>query len=95
MTAVAPWLEWTGLKEIETVPVMAAGKTALLITGDADRNKTMCVPGGGFATVKIELPANWDELMTAAGYRPLKEFYLQSGLTPAAQPQQFRQYRRR
>ena len=95
VTATVPWLEWTGLKEMETVPVMAAGKTALLITGDADRNKTMCVPGGGFATVKIELPANWDELMTAAGYRPLKEFYLHSGLTPAAQPQQFRQYRRR
>ncbi|MBE6399039.1 MAG: hypothetical protein E7041_02730 [Lentisphaerae bacterium] len=92
-TATPPWLAWTGLKEMETVPVMTAGKTALLITGDADRNKTMCVPGGGFATVKIQLPDNWDELMQAAGYRPLKEFYLHSTLTPAATPQQFRHYR--
>ena len=49
--------------------------------------------GGGFATVKIQLPDNWDELMQAAGYRPLKEFYLHSTLTPAATPQQFRHYR--
>ncbi len=80
---------------MDTVPVMVAGKTALIITGDANRNKTMCVPGGGFATEKIELPKNWDKLMEAAGYQPLRNFYLDSDLTPSAEPQQFRNYRRR
>ncbi len=94
-TAVPPWLAWTGLERAETVPVMIAGKTAILITGDASRNKTMCVPGGGFASVKIELPKDWDKLMEAAGYQPLKSFYLKSDLTPSARPQQYRNYRRR
>jgi len=74
--------------------VMLPGKTALLITGDENRNKTMCVPGGGFATVKIELPKNWDALMAAAGYRPLAEFRLSSDLKPLDKPQQYRNYRR-
>ena len=30
--------------------------------------------GGGYSTVKINLPANWDELMTAKGYRPLSTY---------------------
>ena len=94
-TPVPPWLAWTGKERMDTVPVMVAGKTALIITGDANRNKTMCVPGGGFASVKIELPKNWDKLMEAAGYQPLKNFYLESELTPAARPQQFRNYRPR
>ena len=94
ITVTPPWLTWTGAKNIETVPVMQSGKTAILITGDANRNKTMCVPGGGFTSVKIELPANWDELMAKAGYQPLKSFYLQSDLTPSKQPQQFKNYRR-
>ena len=74
---------------------MMAGKTAMIITGDASRNKTMCVPGGGFASVKIELPKNWDKLMETAGYQPLSSFCLQSDLTPASRPQQFRNYRQR
>ena len=93
-TPAPPWLAWTGREKIDTVPVMAAGKTALIITGDPSRNKTMCVPGGGFVSVKIELPKNWDRLMEAAGYPPLKEFYLESGLSPSARPQQFRHYRK-
>ena len=94
-TAVPPWLAWTGKEKMDTVPVMVAGKTAMIITGDANRNKTMCVPGGGFASVKIELPKNWDNLMEAAGYQPLSSFYLNSALTPSSKPQQFRNYRRR
>ena len=74
---------------------MQQGKTALIITGDPNRNKTMCVPGGGFTSVKIELPRNWDELMEKANYKPLKSFYLQSPLTPSSQPQQFKNYRQR
>ncbi len=94
-TSVPPWLEWTGADKVETVPVMQQGKTAIIITGDANRNKTMCVPGGGFTSVKIELPRNWDELMAKAGYKPLKSFYLKSGLTPSSKPQQFKNYRQR
>jgi len=75
-TAVPPWLAWTGLQTLETVPVMTRGKTAILLTGDANRNKTMCLPGGGYATIKIELPKNWDKLTAALGYAPLSSFYL-------------------
>ena len=62
---------------------MAPAMTAFLITGDAARNKIQTMPGGGTATVKIELPANWDELMKAAGYKPLAEFRLTSDLKPS------------
>ena len=72
---------------------MQLGKTAIIITGDQNRNKTMCVPGGGFTSVKIELPRNWDKLMADAGYKPLKSFFLKSELKPARTPQQFKNYR--
>ena len=62
---------------------MAPGMTAFLITGDAARNKIQTMPGGGTATVKIELPENWDELMKAAGYKPLTGFRLTSDLKPS------------
>ena len=94
-TSPPPWLAWTKVKMMETVPVMQLGKTAIIITGDENRNKTMCVPGGGFTSVKIELPENWDELMEKAGYKPLKSFYLKSDLTPSSKPQQFKNYRQR
>ena len=48
--------------------------TAFLITGDAARNKVQTMPGGGYATIKIELPENWDSLMTELGYEPLEIF---------------------
>ena len=94
-TPPPPWLEWTKIDSIRTVPVMQSGKSAIIITGDANRNKTMCVPGGGFTSVKIELPRNWDKLMEEAGYKPLKSFYLKSDLAPSEKPQQFKNYRRR
>ena len=94
-TAVPPWLKWTGIRQLETVPVMQSGKTAIIITGDTNRNKTMCVPGGGFTSVKIELPRNWDKLMADAGYKPLKSFFLKSKLQPSSHPQQFKNYRQR
>lgn len=59
-----------------TIPTMEAGMTAILLTGDAARNKVQIMPGGGYSTVKIELPENWDALMAAKGYTPLKEFYI-------------------
>ena len=55
---------------------MATGKSAFIVTGDASRNKTLCVPGGGFSTVKIELPRNWDSLVESRGYEPLERFLL-------------------
>lgn len=74
-----PWLAWYGKKSMLTVPVMQAGKTAILVSGDPARNKTMCLPGGGFATIRIDLPDNWDSLMAQLGYAPLKSFYLPTG----------------
>lgn len=78
-TAPPPWLAWCGLKTLTTVPVMQKGKTAIIVTGDADRNKTMCLPGGGYATIRIDLPDDWDARVAPLGYPPLKSFYLPTG----------------
>ncbi len=59
---------------IPSVATMQEGMTAYLITGDESRNKVQTMPGGGFETVRIELPKAWDRLMAEAGYRPLSEF---------------------
>ncbi len=75
-TATPAWLAWSGKKQLETVPVMELGKTAIIVTGDDSRNKTMTVPGGGQTTIQIELPANWDELMQMRGHKPIRSFYL-------------------
>ena len=77
-TPTPPWLGWTGFESLETVPAMAEGKSAFLVTGDNSRNKEMCLPGGGFATVKIHLPKAWDKLMAERGYEPLEKFRLTS-----------------
>ena len=61
-----------------TIPTMERGATAFLITGDASRNKVQTMPGGGFSTVSIDLPAAWDSLMTAKGYPALSDMYLTS-----------------
>lgn len=73
VTSVPKWLSWTGKTQLETVPVMQKGKTAIIVTGDANRNKVMTVPGGGMATIKIELPSNWDDLMQELGYKSLND----------------------
>lgn len=67
---------------------MQAGKTAIIVTGDTDRNKTMCLPGGGYGSVRIELPKNWDALMEAKGYAPLRSFYLTPRKVPTAPKRQ-------
>lgn len=59
-----------------TIATMERGTTAFLITGDASRNKVQTMPGGGFSTVGIELPADWDSLMAAKGYPALSDMYL-------------------
>lgn len=59
-----------------TIPTMKKGMTAIIITGDDSRNKIQTMPGGGFATVRIELPSNWDSLMQSLGYPPIQNHYL-------------------
>ncbi|MCY2986955.1 MAG: hypothetical protein NTY19_03695 [Planctomycetota bacterium] len=77
LTDPPPWFpKVPGLEKMYTVPVMRAGVTAILVTGDQDRNKVQTIPGGSPATIAIKLPANWDTLMENLGYRPLKEFFL-------------------
>lgn len=62
--------------EMLTIPAMKENMTAFIITGDSSRNKVQTMPGGGFETVAIELPRNWDKLMQERGYRPISEFYI-------------------
>lgn len=93
-TVAPPWLKWTGKQSIETVPVMEKGKTDILVTGDANRNKMMTVPGGQSATIKIELPENWNELTTELGYRPIEDFYLKTSVQPQVRPEQKKEERR-
>ena len=81
-TDTPPWLAWTGEARMRTVPAMEAGKSAILVTGDPARNKVLTVPGGGFATVEIKLPENWDRLVAERGYAPLAEFRLATDLVP-------------
>ena len=76
MTPTPAWYDSPESEQL-TIPTMQRGMTAFLITGDAARNKVQTMPGGGYATVPIELPRNWDALMAELGYRPLKEFYLE------------------
>ena len=81
-TQTPPWLAWTGKESMMTVPAIERGKSAFLVTGDPSRNKELCVPGGGFATIRIELPKAWDSLMAERGYKPLADFTLTSDLKP-------------
>ena len=93
-TATPPWLAWTGLKSIETVPTMQTGKNIFLVTGDPARNKEQCLPGGGSATIRIVLPAAWDTLMAERGYAPLDSFRLTSNLKPDSPCPKVRGYTR-
>ena len=95
MTQTPPWLAWTGEAKMETVPAMAPSKSAFVVTGDPSRNKSLCVPGGGFATIKIALPKAWDALMAERGYKPLSDFRLATNLTPDTPPPAFRDPSRR
>ncbi len=74
-TPTPAWYD-TEAEHMTTIPTMEKGATAFLITGDASRNKVQTMPGGGFSTASIELPADWDALTAAKGYPPLSEIYL-------------------
>ncbi|MDE6491113.1 MAG: hypothetical protein K2L49_08160, partial [Muribaculaceae bacterium] len=81
---LTPIPKWYALPEVDdkaeimTIPVMKPGMTSILVTGDNVRNKIQTMPGGGYSTIPIELPDNWDELMQELGYPPLKDFFLDS-----------------
>lgn len=84
LTDTPAWLE--GIVEddqIETIATMLKGQTPLLITGDTDRNKFQVMPGGGYVTVQIELPENWNALVEPLGYEPLENFYIDTANTPS------------
>jgi len=71
MTPTPPWYD-SSESEMMTVPTMKQGMTAFIITGDSARNKVQTMPGGGYATIEIELPRNWNKLMAELDYPPLK-----------------------
>ena len=75
MTPTAPWYDSPESEQM-TIPTMKQGMTAYLITGDAARNKVQTMPGGGYSTIAIELPKDWDKLVAELGYQPIEEFYL-------------------
>ncbi len=80
LTDTPAWLKGiTDDKKIETIATMLQGQTPILVTGDTDRNKFQVMPGGGYVTIQIELPENWDELVAPLGYEPLSSFYLEEG----------------
>ena len=93
-TPTPPWLAWTGKGSLPTVPTMESGKNVFLVTGDPARNKELCLPGGGWATVKIVLPAAWNELMAERGYEPLEHFFLNANVKPDVPRPQPRGYTR-
>lgn len=74
-TTTPVWYD-TQAETMTTIPTMEKGSTAFLITGDASRNKVQTMPGGGFSTVSIDLPAAWDSLMAAKGYPALSDMAL-------------------
>ena len=66
----------SGIKQIMTGATITKGNTSIIITGYSTMNTVQILPGGGFKTIKLELPDNWDQLMDELGYEPLRNFYL-------------------
>ena len=78
MTDVPIWYQkmLSGIEQIMTGATMTKGNTSIIITGYSTMNTVQILPGGGFKTIKLELPDNWDQLMDELGYEPLRNFYL-------------------
>ena len=77
LTDTPEWLKgFVDDAQIMTIATMLKGQTPLLIAGDSDRNKFMTLPGGGYVTIEIDLPENWNELVAEGGYEPIENFYL-------------------
>ena len=79
MTSVPEWYAplFPDKKEIMTMATLSKGQTPILVAGENNGNKIQTMPGGGYATIDIELPYNWDSLMAEKGYQPLSSFYLE------------------
>lgn len=75
MTPTPAWYDSPESEQM-TIPTMKRGMTAFIITGDSARNKVQTMPGGGYVTIQIQLPRNWDSLMSELGYKPLKVYKL-------------------
>ena len=79
LTPTPEWLKpLVNEEEIMTIATMNKGDTAILLIGDANRNKFQVMPGGGFVTTEIKLPENWNELVEPLGYQPIENFYLKA-----------------
>lgn len=79
MTDVPEWMKGvTDQTQIVTIATMKKGQAAMLIAGDDARNKFMVLPGGGYVTIEIKLPDNWDELLAPLGYMPLSGYALEA-----------------
>ena len=78
MTDVPIWYQkmLSGTEQIMTGATMTKGNTSIIITGYSTMNTVQILPGGGFKTIKLELPDNWDQLMDELDYKPLRNFYL-------------------
>jgi len=83
-TPTAPWYDRTE-STISTIATMKKGETVFVITGDTARNKVQVMPGGGYSTALVELPAAWDSLTTALGYPKIESMYLNDDGTPNPQ----------
>ena len=76
-TDVPDWLKGVvRQRQIWTIATMNKGETAFLLAGDSARNKFMVLPGGGYVTIEIRLPEDWDVLIAPMGYEPLSRFML-------------------
>lgn len=84
-TAAPVWYGGLLGDEVMTIAAMKQGETPILVTGAADGGRVQILPGGGCATREIELPENWDALMSDLGYSPLSSFSLGDG-NDAQQP---------
>ncbi len=79
LTGVPDWLRGVARQEeIWTIATMNKGQTPILITGDSARNKFMVLPGGGYVTIEILLPEQWEALIAPMGYEPLSRFEVQN-----------------
>ncbi len=76
-TDTPDWLKGVARQQqIWTIATMNEGETAILVAGDEARNKFMVLPGGGYVTIEIRLPENWDQLIAPMGYEALERFTL-------------------
>ena len=76
LTDPPPWYRGMFSDQMYTVPVLARGEAGIFVTGDSTQSKVQTMAGGGRATIQIELPREWDNLMAELGYEPLRSFYL-------------------